>query len=74
VDNNSTVHPIKAALRKRWPPMSQAKLARSLDLNPSSLTLILSGQRTPPEGFYIAAAGILGCEPDDLKPREVAAA
>lgn len=74
MDNNSTVHPIKKALRNRWPPISQAKLARALDLNPSSLTLILSGQRTPPEGFYIAVAEILQCTPEELKPTETAAA
>ena len=74
VDDNRAVHPIKAALKRQWPPMSQARLARLLDVNPSSMTRILSGQQVPTEGFYIAAAAVLGCAPDDLKPdRELVA-
>lgn len=72
--DNEAVHPIKATLQRRWPPMSQAKLARALDMNPSVLGLYLSGRRVPPEGFYIAAAAVLGCEPDELKPQETVAA
>jgi transcriptional regulator with XRE-family HTH domain len=61
-------------LRRQWPRMSQAKLARALDMNESLLGLFLNGRRVPPEGFYIAAANVLGCEPDDLKPKESVAA
>lgn len=67
------MHPIKAALKRRWPPMSQAKLARDLDMNPSSLSLILSGQRIPPDAFYDVVAEILKCTPEELKPTEIAA-
>lgn len=74
VDDNKVVHPIKAALLRRWPPMSQAKLARALDMNASSLSLILAGRREPPDAFYAAAAAVLGCEPDQLRPTETAAA
>jgi len=54
--------------------MSQAKLARALDMNPAVLGRYLNGKHTPPEGFYIAAAAILGCSPDELKPNEPVAA
>lgn len=67
-------HPIRVALRRQWPPMSQAALARKLDMNPSVLGMYLAGKRNPPEGFYLAAAAVLGGDPDDLKPAaEVAA-
>lgn len=72
--DNEEVHPIRAALRRRWPPMSQAKLARALDMNPSVLGLYLNFKREPPEGFYIAAADILGCSPEELRPPEPVAA
>ena len=68
------MHPLRAVLRRQWPPMSQAKLARALEMNPAVLGMYLNGKRTPPEGFYIAAAAILGCDPDDLKPEEAEAA
>lgn len=71
---NEVLHPIKAALQRRWPPMSQTKLARALDMNPSVLGLYLNGRRTPPEGFYIAAALVLECDPAELKPAETVAA
>jgi len=67
------MHPLRVVLQRQWPPMSQAKLARALEMNPAVLGLYLNGKRTPPEGFYIAAAAVLGCEPDDLKPRELVA-
>jgi Helix-turn-helix domain len=67
------VHPIRAALARHWPPMTQAALARRLEMNPSVLGLYLNGKRVPPEGFYIAAAAVLGCDPDELIPREVVA-
>jgi transcriptional regulator with XRE-family HTH domain len=74
MSDTDVVHPIKAALKRTWPPMSQAKLARRLDINTSVLSLYLNGHREPPDGFYIAAAAILGCEPADLRPREEPAA
>jgi transcriptional regulator with XRE-family HTH domain len=74
MDEDRGVHPIKEALKRAWPPMSQSKLARRMDIGVSTLNLYLSGKRTPPEGFYIAAAAVLGCEPDELRPAEEAAA
>ncbi len=68
------MHPIKVALSQRWPPMSQAQLAIKLQMNPSVLSRYLRGSGEPPDGFYIAAAEILGCEPSDLRPRTPAAA
>jgi transcriptional regulator with XRE-family HTH domain len=68
--NNDEVHPIRAVLQRRWPPMSQAKLARELDVNPSVLSLYLKFKRTPPDGFYAAAAAVLGCDPDELRPEK----
>jgi hypothetical protein len=70
----SPEHPIKAALKRRWPPMTQTRLAQELRMNPSVLGLYLKGTRIPPEGFYTAAAAILGCDPDELKPTEGVAA
>lgn len=67
------VHPIRAVLQRRWPPMSQTKLARELDMNPSVLGLYLNFKRTPPDGFYVAAAAVLGCDPDELRPQEAVA-
>jgi transcriptional regulator with XRE-family HTH domain len=64
------VHPIKAALKRQWPPMSQARLARELGMNQTVLNRWLNGLGEPPDGFYTAAAAILGCSPDDLKPAE----
>jgi len=74
MDDNRGVHPIKAVLKRTWPPMSQAKLARRLDINTSVLSLYLNGHREPPDGFYLAVAAILGCEPAELRPAEPAAA
>ncbi len=74
MDDTEGVHPIRAALRRRWPPMTQQKLARLLEMNPSVLGLYLNFKREPPEGFYIATAAVLGCEPDDLRPKEPVAA
>lgn len=74
MSDTSRVHPIKEALRRRWPPMSQSKLARALDMDVSSLSHYLTGRRTPPEGFYIAVAQVLECEPDELRPVEEVAA
>jgi len=54
--------------------MTQQKLARLLEMNPSVLGLYLNFKREPPEGFYIATAAVLGCEPDDLRPKEPVAA
>ncbi len=54
--------------------MSQAKLARRLDINASTLSLYLNGKSEPPDGFYIAAAAVLGCEPEELRPEESVAA
>lgn len=54
--------------------MSQARLAGELQMNPSVLGMYLNGKRIPPEGFYIAAAAVLGCSPDELRPAEPAAA
>lgn len=68
------VHPIKAALRRVWPPMSQSKLARRLDMNASTLSLYLSGKGEPPDGFYTAVAELLGCDAEDLRPDQKAAA
>lgn len=68
-------HPIKVALKRAWPPMSQAKLARRLDINASTLSLYLNGKGTPPpDGFYTAVALILNCDPADLRPTEAVAA
>jgi transcriptional regulator with XRE-family HTH domain len=67
------VHPVKLALKRAWPPMSQAKLARRLDMNASTLGLYLNGKGTPPEGFYAAVALILNCDPADLRPTETVA-
>jgi hypothetical protein len=72
--DNASVHPIKAALQRRWPPMSQAKLARALDMNPSVLGRYLNGQGTPPEGFYIAVAAVLGVDIETITPQEGVAA
>lgn len=72
--DTDSVHPIKLALQRRWPPMSAAKLARHLDMNPSVLGQYLNFKRTPPEGFYIAAAEVLKCDPEDLRPTEPVAA
>jgi hypothetical protein len=74
VDDNGRVHPIRAALQRRWPPMTQTKLAQELDMNPSVLGLYLNFKRTPPEGFYIAAARVLECDPGELKPQQPVAA
>ncbi len=74
VDETRGMHPIKMALANRWPPMSQAQLARRLDLNASVLSRYLNGHATPPEGFYGAAAAVLGCDPLELRPSEPAAA
>lgn len=70
----STVHPIKAALKRRWPPKPQRWLAQELNMDPSILGLYLNGKRVPPEGFYIAAAQVLECKPDELRPTESLAA
>jgi len=74
MDETSGMHPIKLALAQRWPPMSQAQLARRLDMNASVLSRYLNGIASPPDGFYIAAAAVLGCAPDDLRPKEPVAA
>ena len=68
------MHPLRVVLQRQWPPMSQAKLARALDMNPAVLGRYLNGKHTTAEGFYIAAAAILGCSPDELKPNEPVAA
>jgi ribosome-binding protein aMBF1 (putative translation factor) len=73
VDNRG-MHPIKVELARRWPPMSQAQLARRLDLNASVLSRYLNGIATPPESFYGAVGAVLGCDPSELKPSEPAAA
>jgi transcriptional regulator with XRE-family HTH domain len=65
---NAVEHPLKAALRRRWPPMSQAKFARLLDLNTSQLSKYLSGERQPPEGFWKAAAEVLGVDEGEIRP------
>lgn len=72
--DTSVVHPIRTALQQRWPPMSQAKLARALEMNEGVLGLYLNFKRTPPEGFYLAAAAVLGCDADDIRPKEASAA
>lgn len=72
---NGMQHPIKVALKRAWPPMSQAKLARRLDINASTLSLYLNGKGSPPpDGFYSAVALILNCNPADLRPKEEIAA
>jgi transcriptional regulator with XRE-family HTH domain len=74
MDETRGVHPLKAILARRWPPMSQAQLARRLDMNASVLSRYLNRQATPPEGFYQAAAAVLGCNPDELRPQDPVAA
>jgi DNA-binding transcriptional regulator YiaG len=68
------VHPLKRHLRERWPPMSQAKLARLLNMNAAVLNHYLSGRRVPPNGFYAAAATELGVDEQSIRPQESAAA
>lgn len=72
--HTSTVHPIKAALKRQWPPKPQRWLAQALDMDPSVLGAYLNGKRVPPEGFFIAAAQVLECSPDELRPSEPIAA
>jgi transcriptional regulator with XRE-family HTH domain len=69
-----TPHPLKVLLQNRWPRMSQSQLARRLDMNESLLSHYLAGRRTPPDGFYAAAAAVLECDPDDIRPPEPVAA
>ncbi len=69
-----TLHPLKVVLRDRWPPMSQAQLARALGVNESLISHYLNFRREPPEGFWAAAAAVLGCDPADIRPSEPVAA
>lgn len=61
-------HPLKVALRNQWPRMSQAKLARLLDMNASQLNKYLSGERQPPEQFWKAAAQVMGVDESEIRP------
>ena len=66
--------PIRAALARQWPPMSQVKLANELGMSQSVLSAYVNGRRVPPEGFILAAARVLGCDPDELRSGETVAA
>ena len=48
--------------------MSQAKLARRLDINASTLTRYLNGHEKVPEGFWRAAAEVLGVDESEIRP------
>jgi len=61
-------HPLKVALRNHWPRMSQSKLARLLDMNATQLNKYLSGERQPPDGFWAAAARVLGVDETEIRP------
>jgi len=61
-------HPLKLVLRNQWPRMSQAKLARRLDMNASQLNKYISGERQPPDQFWKAAADILGVDVSEIRP------
>jgi transcriptional regulator with XRE-family HTH domain len=67
-------HPLKVHLRNRWPRMSQAELARRLTMSETQLSHYLAFRRTPPDGFYIAAALVLGVDAADIRPQESQAA
>jgi hypothetical protein len=71
-------HPIKAALKQQWPPMTQAKLARELDISEGTLGHYLrqplGRNRRPPAGFYTACGRILNKDPDALRPPDDPAA
>jgi transcriptional regulator with XRE-family HTH domain len=54
--------------------MSQAKLARRLDMNASQLNKYISGERQPPDQFWKAAADILGVDVSEIRPTKEAAA
>jgi transcriptional regulator with XRE-family HTH domain len=67
-------HPLRVVLRNQWPKMTQAKLARRLDINASTLTRYLNGQEKVPERFWAAAAEVLGVEESEIRPTEEGAA
>jgi transcriptional regulator with XRE-family HTH domain len=71
---DGSVHPIQAALRRQWPRMTQTRLAKELGISETLLSKYVRRVAQPPEGFFIAAAAILGCTPDELKPEEGVAA
>jgi transcriptional regulator with XRE-family HTH domain len=62
------VHPIKVILRNRFPRMSQAQLARRLDMNEAVLSRYLTGKSTPPDGFYTAVARELEVTVSKVRP------
>lgn len=66
------LHPIKTILRNRFPRISQAQLARRLDMNEAVLSRYLTFKADPPDGFYDAAAAVLGVPAADLRPEVVA--
>jgi len=65
---NGVEHPLRVALRQQWPKMTQAKLARRLDMNASTLTRYLNGQEKAPDRFWKAAAEVLGVDESEIRP------
>jgi transcriptional regulator with XRE-family HTH domain len=61
-------HPLQVAIRRQWPQMSQAKLARRLDINESTLSRYVRGREKVPEGFWRAAAEVLGVDEREIRP------
>lgn len=65
---------LKRKLREHWPPITQSRLARRLDIPESTMSRILSGQQKPPADFYVNVSALLGCDVSEIEPAEGVAA
>lgn len=65
---------IKRKCGENWPPITQARLARRLDIDSTAFNRILAGTRKAPDGMYERIAEILGCPLDEIMSSPEAAA
>lgn len=73
--DSETAERIRQRCRDHWPPITQARLARRLDLDATALSRMLSGERRVPEWLFQRIAEIFGCDVADLmSPRDGVAA
>jgi hypothetical protein len=68
MDGQMAEHPLRIVIRRQWPKMTQAMLARRMDINEAQMSRYLTGRREPPAHFWKAAAEILGVDENEIRP------
>lgn len=65
---------LRARLTANWPPITQAQLARRLDIKESIFSRYMTGDRKVPADLWARCAAVLGCHVSEIAPEEEVAA